>query len=118
MRVLRFIVENHRSFREVEELSFLATARTDETGDVIDGSIHAAHGLLPVVGVYGANASGKSNLLEALLIIPVHLRSEGPPPGLPSDPLRDLPSSVFEPKDGGSHGRFRGARDSREGASR
>lgn len=73
MRVLRFIVENHRSFREAQELSFLATARTDEAGDVIDGSVHAEHGVLPVVGVYGANASGKSNLLEALLMMRSHV---------------------------------------------
>ncbi|MGA4839467.1 AAA family ATPase [Streptomyces sp. G45] len=67
MVLLRFRVANHRSFRDECELS-LASA------DSADGSARAT-GLRqgdsevlaePVVGIFGPNASGKSNLLSAL----------------------------------------------------
>jgi hypothetical protein len=66
--LMRFLIENHQSFREPAELSFVATARKD-TPDLRFPSHHAPHGVLPVVGVWGANASGKSNLLHGLLFL-------------------------------------------------
>jgi hypothetical protein len=63
--LLRFSVENVASFREAAELSFVSTARNDEP-DHRFPSRHAPHGVLPVVGVWGANASGKTNLFWAL----------------------------------------------------
>jgi hypothetical protein len=60
--LLRFTVENVASFREVAELSFVSTARNDEPEHRFR-SRHAPHGVLPVVGVWGANASGKTNLI-------------------------------------------------------
>lgn len=65
--LLRFRVANVLSLREEQVLSFVAT-RT-ETGDardsgvVIDGKPVFAQ---PVLGLYGANASGKSNVLRAM----------------------------------------------------
>lgn len=64
--LLRFSLENFRSFRGPAELSFVATARKDEPSWT-SVSRHVPHGVLPVVGVWGANASGKSNLLGGLL---------------------------------------------------
>jgi len=64
--ILRFGVENFRSFRDRAELSFVSTARRDEPSHRFE-SPGAAHGVLPVVGLWGANASGKSNLLFALV---------------------------------------------------
>lgn len=74
MRVLRYQVRNHRSFRDETELSFVSTTQPDEPSYRI-ASKHAQDGILPVVGVWGANASGKSNLLKALLTMRDHVRS-------------------------------------------
>lgn len=61
--LLRFEAANHRSINEPVELSMIA----------VDGERPAARGfdripekVLTVAGIYGANASGKSNVLEAL----------------------------------------------------
>ncbi len=51
--LLSFRVANHRSFRQQQELLLLP---------VYDKALPA----VPVAGVYGANASGKSNLLDAM----------------------------------------------------
>jgi hypothetical protein len=66
--ILRYGVENYRSFRDPVEVSFVSSARRDEPAWRFS-SAHARHGVLPVVGVWGANASGKSNLLSALLFL-------------------------------------------------
>lgn len=72
--ILRFSAENFRSFREKFELSFVSTARKDEPS-LRFPSQHAAHGVLPVVGVWGANASGKSNILAAMSMLKYHVQS-------------------------------------------
>jgi predicted ATPase len=61
--LLRFEVANHRSIHEPVELSMIA----------VDADRPAARGfrllnerVLTVAGIYGANASGKSNVLDAL----------------------------------------------------
>ena len=63
--ILRVGVENYRSFRDYTELSFVSTARKDEP-IWRPKSRHSDHGVLPVLGVWGANASGKSNILYAV----------------------------------------------------
>ncbi|MEN9579421.1 MAG: hypothetical protein RJA70_2430 [Pseudomonadota bacterium] len=63
--LLQFRIKNHRSFRELAELSFVSTNRKDEPAFRIECA-HTEHGVLPVVGIWGANASGKSNLIHAL----------------------------------------------------
>ncbi len=63
--LIRFSVENVLSFRARTDLTFVATARKEAPGYSLP-TRHAKHGLLPVVGLWGANASGKSNLLTAL----------------------------------------------------
>lgn len=63
--LLTFTVENWGSFRDRTELSFISTSRKDEPTYRFDHP-STKHGVLPVVGVWGANASGKSNLLRAL----------------------------------------------------
>lgn len=59
--LLRFRVANHRSVRDEQELSLVAVTRKGEPKPT---------GLIPptvrVAGIYGANASGKSNVLQAL----------------------------------------------------
>lgn len=69
--LLRFGVENHGSIASYQEIQLTATAlKDDETGVMIaDGfSMDSSRALrvLPVAGIYGANASGKSTLLRAI----------------------------------------------------
>lgn len=61
--LIRFEVGNYRSIWEPVELSMVAVDRGRE--GVKDAAI-AGTSLLQVVGIYGANASGKSNVLSAL----------------------------------------------------
>lgn len=64
--LLRFRVSNYRSIRDEQELSFVATDLNE--GTARDVAVHPAGTvrIVPVAGVYGENASGKSNLLGAL----------------------------------------------------
>ncbi|MEU0690888.1 AAA family ATPase [Streptomyces uncialis] len=65
--LLRFRVANHRSIREEQELSLIG-AQCNE-GTARETSLSAGHRpitVLPALGIFGANASGKSNLLSAL----------------------------------------------------
>ena len=67
MTLLRFGVENHGSIRDEAEISFVSTAQGDEPAWRIPSGLRLArYGVLPVLGIYGANASGKSSLLDAL----------------------------------------------------
>ena len=63
--LLRFGGQNIRSIRDKQELSFVASALDDTPAGLIDCPA-AGTRLLPAVVVYGANASGKSNLVKAL----------------------------------------------------
>lgn len=65
--LLRFRVANHRSIRDERELSLIGTA-LDEGAARDTGLRHEGHEVsaLPVIGVFGANASGKTNLISAL----------------------------------------------------
>lgn len=67
--LIEFSVANFRSFRDRVTLSLEAEPRISERDKSIDerNIAHTGNGdLLRVVGVYGANASGKSNLIIAL----------------------------------------------------
>ena len=62
--LVQFRVENHRSLRDEQTLSMVASG-----GDADPRLIHPeglGEALLPVVALYGANASGKTNVLQAL----------------------------------------------------
>lgn len=64
---LRFAFKNHGSFREATEVSFLASRVKDEDVHVpIKSDLpHAKFGVLPVLALYGGNASGKTTVLKA-----------------------------------------------------
>ena len=66
--LLRFSVENHRSIRDAQELLLTASERItpeDRRGTVFPvPAIQEA--ALPAAALYGSNASGKSNVIEAL----------------------------------------------------
>lgn len=71
--LLRFGVENHRSIRSYQEISLVASTLKDvESGLIVPDGVEAessqrkALRVLPVLALYGANASGKTTLLDAL----------------------------------------------------
>lgn len=67
--LLRFGVENHGSIATYQELQLTATSLKDVAEGLFtigpDGTEGKALRVVPVVGIYGANASGKSTLLKA-----------------------------------------------------
>ncbi len=97
---LRFRTENFRSLRDEVELSAVATNLADSTEAVIQlpGSLPSA---LPVLAIYGANASGKSNVLFAMqymcTAVRASQRSWNPEGGVPREPFLLDSESVNRP---------------------
>ncbi|MGW0859006.1 AAA family ATPase [Streptomyces sp. NPDC002690] len=61
--LLRFQVMNHASLREEQELSLVASVERPERAEATaPGDLRA----VPVLAVYGTNASGKSNVIDAI----------------------------------------------------
>lgn len=68
--IVEFSVKNFRSISDLQTISFVATSlksskeneSVDKTNIVSDSGMR----LLKTVGIYGANASGKSNIIKAL----------------------------------------------------
>ena len=76
--LLRFAVANHLSIRDRQELSMVASSLSDAEEGLIDSPVSPSGSLLPAIVVYGANASGKTNVVDALrtmreLILRSHL---------------------------------------------
>src|SRR6185437_9906253 len=63
LMLLRFEVSNHRSILEPVELSMIAVDNDRPSARRFD---LLSERVLAVAGIYGPNASGKSNVLEAL----------------------------------------------------
>ncbi len=61
--LLGFQVSNHRSFLDPSEISMSAV---DENRPAARGFDRLSERVLTVAGIYGPNASGKSNLLDAI----------------------------------------------------
>ena len=64
--LLRFSVSNHLSLRDSQELLFTTSSLKDKTEGLIDCAVAPRGSILPAVVIFGANASGKSNLVHAL----------------------------------------------------
>ena len=64
--LLRFAVANHLSIRESQELSFAASSLRDRNDGLIDCVAVQSGSVLPAIVIYGANASGKSNFVNAI----------------------------------------------------
>jgi hypothetical protein len=74
--LLRFRVANHRSIRDEHELSLIGTEFNEGTArETSLTSKGRSVTMLPVLGVFGANASGKSNLLNAFRFMKEAVRS-------------------------------------------
>lgn len=100
--LIEFRVENHRSIRDEQVLS-LEAARADGD-DSRPRGVEGSDPVLPVAALYGANASGKSNVLAALrftrdAVVQSH-RLWAPDAGVPRDPFawgpRRLEPSLYE----------------------
>ena len=63
--LLRFGVANHRSIRDYQELFLSASKRIKRAGLTTPVPI-LQEAALPIVAIYGSNASGKSNLIDAI----------------------------------------------------
>jgi uncharacterized protein len=61
--LIRFEAGNHRSIKSPVELSMVAV---DTDRPSVRSFDRLAEGVLPLAGLYGPNASGKSNVLDAL----------------------------------------------------
>jgi uncharacterized protein len=85
--LLRFEVSNHRSIMEPIELSMIAVDRDRPAARDFDT---LRERVLTVAGVYGANASGKSNVLDALrwLSAAVRLSLKSWEEAVPREPFR------------------------------
>lgn len=101
--LIEFRVENHRSIRD-EQVFTLETDHGPDSDDQCPRVVGHEKPLLPVAALYGANASGKSNLLAAMAfmrtaIIDSH-RLWPPDGGVPRDPYAWGPKrtepSLFE----------------------
>lgn len=64
--LLRFGCENFRSFSTYQEILFTATPRKDDTEGLMYSSNAIRENVLPIIALYGANGSGKTNFLRAL----------------------------------------------------
>lgn len=64
--MLRFAVSNHCSICEEQEISLVASSLKDFEDGLIDTEALRDLRVLPAIIIYGANASGKSNLIDAL----------------------------------------------------
>lgn len=67
--IVEFSVKNFRSIKEVQTISFVATGlkSPDKYKEIDDNNIAEDGGerLFKTLGIYGANASGKSNIIKA-----------------------------------------------------
>jgi hypothetical protein len=98
--LLRFRFSNVRSFREEQELSLVAGSSA-ESPEVVRHEAPVREGVLPVAAIYGANASGKTNVLRGLdfmqrAVLLSH-RLWAPEAPIPREPFRRAESpSEFE----------------------
>lgn len=85
--LVEFRVENHRSIRE-EQVFTMEAGRVGDATDIRPRHVKGVSApLLPVVAIYGANASGKSNVLDGLaymqLVVLLSYRIFSPGSGIP-----------------------------------
>ena len=82
--LLRYRVSNHLSFRDMQEVSFVASSLKERKGYLIDCVAAPNNSVVPAAMVYGANASGKSNLVNAMQTMRamvLHSHTKGDPGG-------------------------------------
>lgn len=63
--LIRFAAQNAYSLRNYSEITFVASSLKDDQTDLLSARA-GGEDLLPALAIYGANASGKSNILASL----------------------------------------------------
>ncbi len=94
--LLDFTVENFRSFYEKRTLTLQAQKLSEEAKDNVANML--SYRLLKTLAVYGANSSGKSNLIEALRQMRLCVHSSvklNPGDPLPFDPFLLVKDNVL-----------------------
>jgi len=99
--LLRFRVANHRSIRAAHELSLVATEFNEDTARPTGVRAEGREiGVVPVAGIFGANASGKSNVLAGLRAMREGVRSSlaewAKDAGVPREPFALDPAAQHE----------------------
>ena len=82
--LLRFGVRNHLSLKDDKALVLTQSALNDTEVGLISTPAYKASAILPAAIIYGANASGKSNVISAMQIMRSHVlssHSKGEPGG-------------------------------------
>jgi hypothetical protein len=101
--LLAFRAENVRSFRDEFELSLISTrlAEADAVRFVTWREGGRPIGVLPVAGVFGANASGKTNVVRVMDDMRTHVlhsfRAGSPTGGIPRRPFLLDPATKRKP---------------------
>ena len=86
--LVRFTFENWRSFRDASILNLVATDEEEHGGRVPEIQDYGFR-LLPAAAIYGGNASGKSNLFNALQFSQRMItQGVGVRDGIPTEPFR------------------------------
>lgn len=96
--LLRFRVSNHLSFCDLQEFSFVASSLKERKGYLIDCAPAPNNSVVPAAVVYGANASGKSNLVDAMqtmraMVMNSHTKGD-PGGGVARQPFRLAPECL------------------------
>jgi AAA15 family ATPase/GTPase len=102
--LVQFRVENHRSLRDEQVLSLVATRVGSQDDERLIRPKGLGEALLPAVALYGANGSGKSNLMSALDFMREAVlgsyRLWEPKSGTPQEPFvlsnKEAESSLYE----------------------
>jgi AAA15 family ATPase/GTPase len=98
--LVRFKVENFRSIKEEQELSLVASALSEHSETLVRAEAYDFE-LLRSAAVYGANASGKSTLFDALAFMQSAVTDSQalwkPDGGIPRTPFALDPTLATEP---------------------
>jgi hypothetical protein len=100
--IVEFRFRNFRSFRDLQTLSFVATADTSHPDNVTAAPQIGDKRLVRAAVIYGANASGKSNIIAALDFLRDFVRNSGarkPGEPIPVQPFRLDEHSEYQPSE-------------------
>jgi len=98
--LIRFRVENHRSIYHEQEFSLVASSLSEHPDALVRAERYDLN-LLRVAAIYGANASGKSTLFDALFFMKTAVeqshRKWAPTAGVPRTPFALDPKAAEAP---------------------
>lgn len=99
--LLRFAVSNHLSIKDTQELSFIKSALKGPEDGLLSTPALPKEKVLPAAIIYGPNASGKTNLLDALAFMKTAIlqsqRHWAPDAGVPRKPFALNQACASEP---------------------